>query len=65
MTDWKNLADLRLRGSVPLPWDLNASFIYRNTPGAPQDATLAGDSRRTGRAFKDPDAHRADHRADA
>jgi hypothetical protein len=51
-TDWKNLADLRLRGSVPLPWDLNASFIYRNTPGAPQDATLAVTSAQA--RFKDP-----------
>jgi hypothetical protein len=41
VTDWENLMDIRLRASVPLPWQLNASFIYRNTPGAPVDATLA------------------------
>lgn len=41
VTDWANLLDVRLRASVPLPWDLNASFIYRNTPGAAQEATLA------------------------
>ena len=52
VTDWKNLADARLRGSVPLPWNLNASFIYRNTPGAPTDATLAVTSAAV--RFKDP-----------
>jgi Carboxypeptidase regulatory-like domain len=41
VTDWANLADFRLRGTVPLPYDFTASFIYRNTPGAPIDATLA------------------------
>jgi hypothetical protein len=52
VTDWKNLADLRLRGSVPLPWGVNAGFIYRNTPGAPVDATLAVTSANV--RFKDP-----------
>jgi hypothetical protein len=44
--------DVRLRASVPLPWSFNASFIYRNTPGAPQDATLAVTSATV--RFKDP-----------
>ena len=52
VTDWKNLADLRLRASVPLPWRFNASFIFRNTPGGPQDATLAVTSAAV--TFKDP-----------
>ena len=52
VTDWENLFDVRLRASVPLPWDFNASFIYRNTPGAPQDATLAVTSAAV--QFKDP-----------
>jgi Carboxypeptidase regulatory-like domain len=52
VTDWKNLADFRLRGSVPLPWSFNASFIYRDTPGAPIDATLAVTSANV--RFKNP-----------
>ena len=52
VTEWENLLDVRLRGSVPLPWKLNASFIYRNTPGAPVDATLAVTSATV--RFKDP-----------
>jgi len=52
VTDWKNLVDVRLRASIPLPWSFNASFIYRNTPGAPQDATLAVTSANV--QFKDP-----------
>lgn len=52
VTDWANLADLRLRGSVPLPKGFAASFIYRNTPGAPIDATLAVTSANV--RFKNP-----------
>ncbi len=52
VTDWADLLDVRLRGSVPLPWNFNASFIYRNTPGAPVDATLAVTSATV--QFKDP-----------
>ena len=52
MTDWADLMDVRLRASVPLPWNFNASFIYRNTPGAPVDATLAVTSATV--RFKDP-----------
>ncbi len=52
VTEWENLLDVRLRASVPLPWKLNASFIYRNTPGAPVDATLAVTSATV--RFKDP-----------
>lgn len=52
VTDWMDLLDVRLRASIPLPWNFNASFIYRNTPGAPQDATLAVTSATV--QFKDP-----------
>ena len=52
VTDWADLLDVRLRSSVPLPWNFNASFIYRNTPGAPVDATLAVTSATV--RFKDP-----------
>jgi hypothetical protein len=52
VTDWKNLADFRFRGSVPLPWGFNTSFIYRDTPGAPIDATLAVTSANV--RFKNP-----------
>ena len=52
VTEWENLLDVRLRASVPLPWNFNASFIYRNTPGAPVDATLAVTSATV--QFKDP-----------
>ena len=41
VTSWSNLLDVRVRGSIPLPVGLNASFIYRNTPGAEIQATLA------------------------
>ena len=41
VTAWSDLMDFRLRGSFPLPRGFNASFIYRNTPGAVLDAILA------------------------
>jgi hypothetical protein len=41
VTSWSDLLDFRLRGSVPLMRGFNASAIYRNTPGAVIDATLA------------------------
>jgi hypothetical protein len=41
VTSWANLADFRLRGSVPLKYGINIGAIYRNTPGANEDATLA------------------------
>jgi hypothetical protein len=37
-TAWGNNFDFRLRGSVPLKGGFDASFIYRNTPGAEQSA---------------------------
>jgi hypothetical protein len=40
VTDWANLLDFRLRGSIPLPAGFSTSFIYRNTPGAALDANL-------------------------
>ena len=39
-TSWANLADFRLRGSVPFKGGFNASFIYRNLPGAEESALL-------------------------
>src|SRR5688572_13488796 len=39
-TSWANQADFRLRGSVPIKGGFNASFIYRNLPGAEQSALL-------------------------
>lgn len=41
VTSWANLADFRARGSVPLKYGINIGAIYRNTPGANEDATLA------------------------
>jgi hypothetical protein len=40
VTSWANLADFRLRGSIPIKGGFNASFIYRNLPGAEQTALL-------------------------
>jgi hypothetical protein len=40
VTSWANLADFRLRGSIPIKGGFNASFIYRNLPGAEQNALL-------------------------
>ena len=39
-TKWADLLDFRFRGSVPLAGGFDASFIYRNTPGAEQSALL-------------------------
>ena len=39
-TSWANQADFRLRGSVPIKGGFNASFIYRNLPGAEESALL-------------------------
>ena len=38
VTSWMNTMDIRIRGSVPLKFGLNASFIFRNTAGAEQSA---------------------------
>ncbi len=40
VTSWANNTDFRLNGSVPVKGGFNASFIYRNTRGAAQNATL-------------------------
>jgi hypothetical protein len=40
VTSWADLFDFRLRGTVPLKGGFDASFIYRNTPGAEQSALL-------------------------
>jgi carboxypeptidase family protein len=40
VTEWANLLDFRLRGSVPLPYGLSAGLVYRNTPGAEINANL-------------------------
>ena len=40
VTSWGDLLDFRFRGSVPLKGGVDASFIYRNTPGAEQSALL-------------------------
>ena len=51
-TSFMNNLDFRLRGSVPLKAGFNASFIFRNTPGAVQNATLTVTSAQV--KFKDP-----------
>ena len=40
VTSWANNTDLRLRGSVPIKGGFVASAIFRNTPGAAQNATI-------------------------
>jgi hypothetical protein len=52
VTDWMNLADFRVRGSIPFKYGLNLGVIYRNTPGANEDATLAVTSANV--RFKNP-----------
>jgi hypothetical protein len=52
VTDWANLMDFRLHGSVPLPAGFSTSFIYRNTPGAPIMADLTVTSAQV--RFKNP-----------
>lgn len=52
VTDWANLLDVRIRGSVPIRGGFNASFIFRNTPGAVQSAQLTVTSAQV--RFKDP-----------
>ncbi|MGC4084365.1 MAG: hypothetical protein QM736_20195 [Vicinamibacterales bacterium] len=41
VTSWANNTDFRLNASVPVKGGFNASFIYRNTRGAAENATLA------------------------
>ncbi|MBI3403299.1 MAG: carboxypeptidase regulatory-like domain-containing protein [Acidobacteria bacterium] len=40
VTSWGDTLDVRFRGSVPLKGGIDASFIYRNTPGAEESAFL-------------------------
>ncbi len=40
VTDWKNTMDIRFHGSIPFKGGFTGSFIYRNTPGANQDAVM-------------------------
>ena len=40
VTAWADNLDARFRGSFPLRFGLNASFIYRNTPGAVENGLL-------------------------
>jgi len=40
VTAWGDNLDARFRGSFPLKAGLNASFIYRNTPGAVENGLL-------------------------
>jgi hypothetical protein len=52
VTSFMNNLDFRLRGSVPLKAGFNVSFIFRNTPGAVQNATLTVTSAQV--TFKNP-----------
>ncbi len=52
VTSWANLADFRVRGSVPVKGGVTASFIYRNTPGSTNDAIMT--VRSSDVRFKDP-----------
>jgi len=40
VTSWMNNLDFRFHGSVPVKGGFNASFIFRNTPGATENATI-------------------------
>lgn len=40
VTDWKNTLDVRFHGSVPFKGGFTGSFIFRNTPGAAENASL-------------------------
>jgi len=40
VTSWMNNLDFRLNGSVPVKGGFNASFIFRNTPGATENAYI-------------------------
>jgi Carboxypeptidase regulatory-like domain len=52
VSSWMDLMDFRLRGSVPFKGGFNASFIFRNTPGAEQSAVMTVTSSQV--AFKNP-----------
>src|SRR5207247_22611 len=40
VTSWMNNLDLRFRGSVPFKGGVTGSFIFRNTRGAIENATM-------------------------
>jgi hypothetical protein len=40
VTSWMNNLDFRFHGSVPIKGGFNGSFIFRNTPGAIENATI-------------------------
>ena len=40
VTSWMNNLDFRLNGSIPIKGGFNASFIFRNTVGATEDAFI-------------------------
>ncbi|MBP7779860.1 MAG: carboxypeptidase regulatory-like domain-containing protein [Acidobacteria bacterium] len=40
VTSWADTLDFRLNGSIPIKGGFNGSFIFRNTVGANQNATL-------------------------
>jgi len=40
VTAWANNLDFRLNGSIPIKGGFNGSFIFRNTPGATENATM-------------------------
>ena len=44
VTSFANNADFRLRGSVPIKFGFTASAIFRNTPGAAQNAVITVNS---------------------
>ena len=52
VTSFMSTLDFRFRGSVPLKGGFNASFIFRNTPGAEESATLTVTSAQV--TFRDP-----------
>jgi len=43
-TSWADLADFRVRGSVPFKGGFTGSFIFRNTPGAEESAVMTVNS---------------------
>ena len=51
VTSWANNTDFRFNGSVPIKGGFNASFIYRNTRGAAQNATLVVGSTATSNPY--------------
>ncbi len=61
VTSWGNLADFRVRGSVPIRGGVTASLIYRNTPGSTNNAVMTVVVRAC--AVQGSVAHDVEHRA--